>query len=645
MKPQRYFIKPFNSIIMLMKKNKQFSILLLTAGMLLLSACSTNDDSSDSGNSSSGGNAAFGSSGTSTAADASALDIEFYTGALTETEVIPTDATTEAYNDYIENDADYATGWANTIYVTYNGTNATVEGIADGDADFTVSVSGAHVTITAMKKAHYVLSGSSSDGSLTIDGAEKKAWVTFQGLTLTSTSGAVLSKTTDKRLYIEVTDGTTNSLTDASGDHKSAVFSAGKIAISGSGSLTVTGNAKNCIQSSDYIRLRPYINLTLRANANNAIRANDSIVVEGGTINATVGAAGYNGLSADMLVKINGGVQNIGVASTAGKGVSSDGIVEICGGRLIVITSGGGTWDSTDNSTSTCSGVKADVNYIQTGGEVYLKSTGNGGKGISSDADTYIYGGTVRIVASGSKYTYGGSSSSNYSSAPKGIKADGNLTISGGDIAVVSTNHEGIESKGTINISDGYLYVSAGDDAINSAGNFTISGGTVMGYSTGNDGLDANGNFYITGGNVFAIGQSSPEVAIDANSEGGYKLYVTGGNIIAIGGLESGASLSQTCYQASSYNKNAWYALYRDGTLAFAFKVPSGNMGSPMAVSTSGTPTLYSDITTTGSASWIGYGNSGASGGSQVSLSSYTGGSGMGGGMGGNPGGAPGFPR
>ncbi len=620
---------------MLMKKNKRISFLLLTVGMLLLSvSCTTGNDLSDYDNSPSeaNDNPAFGATGSTTAADASALEIEFYTATFSDTEIIPTDATTEAYNDYIENDADYATGWANTIYVTYDGANATVDGIADGDADFTVSVNGAHVTITAMKKAHYVLSGSSSDGSLTIDGAEKKAWVTLCGLSLTSTSGAVLSKTTDKRLYLEVTDGTTNSMTDASGDHKATVFSAGKLSVSGSGNLTVTGNAKNCIQSSDYIRLRSYINLTLRANANNALRANDSIVVEGGSINATVGSAGNNGLSADLLVKINGGVQNINVQSTAGKGISSDGNVEICGGRLTVITSGGGTWDSTDNSTSACSGVKADANYIQTGGEVYLKSTGSGGKGISSDAETYIYNGTVHIVTSGGKYTYGNSSSSNYSSAPKGIKADGNLNISGGDIAVVSTYHEGIESKGTITISDGYLYVSAGDDAINSASTFTISGGTVMGYSTGNDGLDANGNFYIAGGNVYAIGQSSPEVAVDANTEGGYKLYVTGGNIVAIGGLESGASLSQTCYQASSYSKNTYYALYRDGTLAYAFKVPSGNMGSPMVVSTSGTPSLSSGVTVSGTPFWIGYGISTASGGTSVSLSSYTGGSNMGGG-------------
>ena len=583
--------------------------------LLVLAACNKNDDYQTNYWSGGGTNTNTNGSSSSSAADASALDIQFYTGTLSESETIPTDATLEAYNDYIENDEDYAAGWANTIYIAYSDGSAQITGINDGDTDFSVTQSGAHVTITALKKAHYILSGSASDGSLTIDGAEKKAWVTLNGLTLTSLQGAVISKTTDKRLFLEVANGTANTLSDGTAsDHKATVFSAGKLTVSGSGTLTLTANYKNCLHSSDYIRIRPATQLTLYANANNGIKANDSIIVDGGVL-------------------------NIQVTATAGKGLSSDGYVKIKGGRTTVITSGGGTWDSTESSTSACAGIKADIDYEQSGGAVYLKSTGAGGKGISTDGATYIYDGTVRIATSGSKYRYGNSNSSNYTSSPKGIKADGNLVISGGDIAVLSAQHEGIESKGTITVSGGYVYVSAGDDAINSASHFTISGGTLMGYSTGNDGLDSNGNFYIQGGTVFAVGQSSPEVAIDANTEGGYKLYLTGGNVVAIGGLESGSSLSQTCYQAS-FSTGTWYSLSSGSTSILTFKVPSGSMGSPMVISTSGTPTLTSGVSTSGTAFWIGYGNTTSSGGSSVSLSSYTGGNGMGGG--GIPGGGPG---
>ena len=172
----------------------------------------------------------------------------------------------------------------------------------------------------------------------------------------------------------------------------------------------------------------------------------------------------------------------------------------------------------------------------------------------------------------------------------------------------------------------------------------TISGGLVMAYSTGNDGLDANGNCYIKGGIVYAIGARSPEVAIDANTEERKQLYVQGGTIVAIGGLESGSSLTQSCYSASSVSKNTWYALYSGSDLAFVFKTPSSLSSSTFVVSTGGTASLKSGVTTNGGSAILNnYALSGAtvSGGSSVTLSSYTGGNSGGGhgGGGGRPGG------
>ena len=212
------------------------------------------------------------------------------------------------------------------------------------------------------------------------------------------------------------------------------------------------------------------------------------------------------------------------------------------------------------------------------------------------------------------------------------IRADANtIKITGGTITAVSQS-EAIESKGTITISGGHIYAQAADDAINAGGNLTISGGYVCAYSTGNDGIDANGNCYINGGLIYAIGASSPEVAIDALEK--CTLYVNGGTLVALGGLESGAILNQSCYSTSSWSKNTWYGL-TVGSNVFAFKTP-GSGGTTLVVSGASTPVLASDVTASGTAVFngMGYYPASASGGSSVTLSSYTGGNG-----GNNPGG------
>ena len=129
-----------------------------------------------------------------------------------------------------------------------------------------------------------------------------------------------------------------------------------------------------------------------------------------------------------------------------------------------------------------------------------------------------------------------------------------------------------------------------------------------MGNSSGNDGLDANGNFYIKGGNVFAVATTSPEVGLDANTEGGYKLYITGGNVVAIGGLESGSSLTGVTSKSASYSKGSWYSFSSGGTTHFYFKVPSNSkMPSNMTIVSSSTPSVSTASSVT-SNMWNGYG-------------------------------------
>ena len=464
-----------------------------------------------------------------------------------------------------------------------------------------VTVSGGHVTANhgSTKSVCYVVSGTTANGSFTVIG-EKKYAVKLSGTNITNPDSAALNLLSGKRAFIILTEGTTNTLTDGtSGSQKGALYCKGKLLFNGSGQLSVTGNTNNGIHSADYIVFNKGNNIYVKSGANHGIKANDGVFV-------------------------NGGILNVEVSAAAAKGINCESHIIVNGGRTTVLTTGSGTYDSDEHEAKGAACIKADSAFTINDGELWLKSTGSGGKGLNVDMEANINGGSVYVVTTGSQYK-----SNNDTSSPKGIKTDGNITINGGRIWVRTSgnNGEGIETKKELNITGGEVASYAYDDAINSKSTMTISGGNVYAQGQNNDGLDANGNCYIKGGIIYAICSGSPEVAIDANTEGGYKLYVQGGTIIAVGGLENGSSLTQSCYQSSSWSSNTWYAL-TVGESTLAFQTPSRG-GSGLVVSSASQPTLESGISISGGNSYFGglcIANGTVSGGSNVNLSSYTGG-------------------
>ena len=582
---------------------------------------------------------------------------------------------------------------ANTVNIVYNGSTATVTK-ADNISNYvTAEVSGAQVTITQTNteaidndEITYVLSGSTTDGSLTLDGSYK-CTVSLAGLTMTNPNGAAINITNKKRIQLSAMNGTENTLTDGSnGSQKACIYSKGQLQLQGKGTLNVAGNTKHAIKSGDYITVK---NLTLNITSavGDGISCEEYFQMKSGTV--TISGVDDDGIQCDLggdtstgettdhddedsgNVYIEGGTLNINVTAAAAKGIKADGDIKISDGDITMKTTGGGAWDSDDKKVKASSCLCADGNMTISGGTMNLNSTGAGGKGINGDGTFTATGGTTTIKTSGNAVVASSSGNlstvssssqldrydSDYKSSPKGIKIDGAITISDNAVISVTTTGaggEGIESKTNINITGGQVTVNATDDAINSsynddtkslstAGDLTISGGAVYARSTGNDGIDTNGNCYIKGGLVYAIGTTSPEVAIDANSEERKQLYVTGGTIIAIGNLESGASLTQSCYSTNSWNKNTWYALTVNNK-TIAFLTPSSG-GTTLVVSDAAQPTILSGVTVSSGTEIFdgaGYIDATVTGGTVVSLSSYTGGGGFGPGGGGGPGGGPG---
>ena len=470
------------------------------------------------------------------------------------------------------------TTFAQTVYVAFSDHgDAVVTGATD---DFTVTINGNDVTIvyTGEEYMMYELSGTATDGFFKLYSGSKQG-ITLNGVNLTNPNGAAINvqgpasaPNKGKRTFI-VLKGT-NALAD--------------------GTL--------------------YINTPSTEDEKAVLFSEGQLVFSG--------------------------MGSLAVVASGKSGIVSDDYLHFMEGTVTVSTTTSAAVSGSETLKPAC--LKANDYIKVTGGTLYLSSSGTGAKGISCDGYGIFRGGIVNVTVTGSNYGSsgsgfpGGGQSNSDGVSAKGIKFDGNLSITGGSLVVKTTAHEGIESKGAITISGGEVYsYSQSDDAINSAGEFTISGGYVYGHSAGNDGLDANGNCYIKGGVVYAIGLSSPEVAVDANTEGGYKLYVEGGTLIAIGGLESGSSLTQSCYSASSWSQNTWYAL-TVGSTVYAFKTPSSG-GTPLVVSGASTPTLSSGVTVSGGTSYFEgllYQDASISGGSSVSLSSYTGGNGGGGGPG-----------
>ena len=582
--------------------------MMLLASTVMMTSCLADDPFSDGSNNwdyswdDNGSTTTPGSGSSSTTTG----ELTTFSVSIDQTSAEPTTTTSE----YLPDEEDALENNSFTTEVTIDMSNPT----AFTENGVEVTVNGGHITAnhSSTKNICYVLSGTTTNGSFTVVG-DKKYEVKLNNVNITNPDSAALNLLSGKRAYIMLVDGTSNTLSDGTGgSQKGALYCKGKLLFNGSGKLSVTGNTNNAIHSADYIVFRKGNNIYANSTANHGIKANDGIF-------------------------INGGIINVEVSAEAAKGINCESNIIVNGGRTTVITTGGGTYDTEDNEAKGAACIKADSAFTINAGELWLKSTGSGGKGINVDTEANFTGGNVYIVTEGGQYK-----SNNDTSSPKGIKADGNINISGGAIWVRTNgyNGEGIETKSTMNISGGEVAVYAYDDAINSKGDMTITGGYVYAQGKNNDGLDANGNIYIKGGLIYAICSGSPEVAIDANTEGGKKLYLTGGTVVAVGGLENGSSLSQACYQASSWSKNTWYTMTYDSN-TFSFKTPSSG-GSGLVVSSAATPTLSSGTTISGGSSvfgGIGIMSGSVSNGTSVSLSSYTGGNGMGGGGGFGPGG------
>lgn len=148
-----------------------------------------------------------------------------------------------------------AVGSATCAAATYNTANATMvtftnSGITAKGSYSDYEIDGTEFTITG--SGTYVFSGSCSDGSIVVKKGLTDVTVVFNGLKLTSTTTAPFNAKSDTEVTLVLAAGTTNSLADTNRDAekpKACLNSSGDLTITGSGSLTVSGNNKQGIKA------------------------------------------------------------------------------------------------------------------------------------------------------------------------------------------------------------------------------------------------------------------------------------------------------------------------------------------------------------------------------------------------------------
>lgn len=425
--------------------------------------------------------------------------------------------------------SDYTT--ANATLVTLTDSAAKASGKYTG-----YEIDGTDVSITAA--GTYVFSGDCDNGSITVKKGVTGVTIVLNGLTLTNDDSAAITLNKTAEASLIAAAGTTNTVADTEGssDENAAVKvkSGAALAIGGTGTLTVDGNAKNGIKgAADAVITVAEVKLNINA-ANDGLSCDDELNITGGTLSITAGGDAVKA-SPDTgdtenpdttslgNVTISGGTLTLNAAAD---GIQADGDLTISGGTFDVTANGGHTTALTDDSAS-CKGFKAGKTLTVTGGTLTVDSADDA---LHASTDVTISGGTLTLATGDDGVhadndlvigTKGASSTStpriNITASYEGLEGT-TVTVYSGDIDVAASD-DGVNAanstlgersdKYAINIAGGDLYIDAGSDGLDSNNDINITGGKVEVYGADammDAAIDYDGTFTLSGGTLFGAG-------------------------------------------------------------------------------------------------------------------------------------------
>lgn len=481
-----------------------------------------------------------------------------------------------------------AESYSGTTYFTTNDQNsdwdtegATVITLTGDGAE--ISGNGAYVNgqeVVITEAGRYVVSGSLSDGKITVDAHNSsKVWILLDGVDINCSDDACIRVDQAEKVFLTLAENSVNTLTSGStysdtalqDGTDGAIFAHDDLTINGSGSLSVTAEYRHGIAANDDLVITGGT-ITIKAAAD-AIHANDSVCIKEAQITVDAGDDGIVTANEEEngYMYIESGTIDI---TSVGDGIHTTGDITIAGGSITIAAGDDGIHsdqfvyiEDGEILINECyEGIEALIIDVS-GGDitVYPEDDGFNANGGSSDMFGFGGGPGQGGMQGSSKEEDLGQDGSDLVDMSRDGDSSGQMEQTAEEIQSSETAAEETQSSETA-AEEEETYIS-------------ISGGTITIINDSGrdaDGLDSNEDIRISGGTIYiSLLGSGSNCAVDYGSESGGVAEITGGTIIACGASSMAEGFSSTSTQAS--------ILYNTSTVAdegttLALKDGEGNV-------------------------------------------------------------------
>ncbi len=450
-----------------------------------------------------------------------------------------------------------------------------------------VQISGS--TITIIDEGTYILSGTLDNGMIIVN-AEKtdKTQLVLNGVTIHSETSAPIYILQADKVFITLAPDSVNTLSNGGTftaidetNIDAVIFSKKDITLNGTGTLTITSPVAHGIVSKKELTMTSGT-YTIHS-ASHGLAGEDNICIANTVMNIISGKDGIHSENTEDtalgFVYIENGTFHI---ESEGDGISASAYLQIQNGTFDIV-SGGGHQNASQQTSSSWGGFmgggqrpnKNQKPNNNTTTEAESDSTSI--KAMKATSDLIINGGTFTIdsaddsIHANKNVTMNGGTFQ-ISSGDDAFHADETLTITSGTIDI-TTSYEGLEGL-HIKILGGNIKLIATDDGINCAGgndssgfggkrgndrfggrtssngSVEISNGTLYINASG-DGIDANGTLLISGGYTIICGPTKGDTAtLDYDGSA----TITGGTFIGTGTSNMAQTFSESTQGVISLN-------------------------------------------------------------------------------------------